>query len=132
MPRRSHLPCSLPLLALSLLAVAGPVRGEDTVPFGADASTRLIDVKDASSPSIPLLHEATDEQTWTMVWSDPGMTDGAALPTSAAGGVEQFVRANARPPQAPPVIAAPLPPALLSGLIGLGGVYFYKRRHRLG
>lgn len=31
----------------------------------------------------------------------------------------------------PPVIAAPLPPALLSGLIGLAGVYAYRRRHRL-
>ncbi len=93
--------------------------------------SHLVEVKDGrSSPTRLLLDDGPSEQNWTLVWSDLGVTDGNAS-SAAVGGAESFARLNAPAPHAPAVIAAPLPPALLPGLIGLAGVYAYKRRHRL-
>lgn len=124
--------CSLPLLALTLLAVAAPARGADGLASVGDVPSKLIDVKEQSEPTTLAFHDpTTNDPTWTFVWSDLGVTDNDAPYAGAARGIEPFFRANNRPPRAPQVIAAPLPPALLPGLIGLAGVYLYKRRNRL-
>lgn len=110
MSRRRGLLCSLPILVATVLAVTGPARGAETAPTDPAA--------------------LEDEQTWTFLWSDMGMTGDPPTRTSATGGITHFRRVNTPPPKAPSIIAAPLPPALLPGLIGLAGVYAYKRRAR--
>jgi hypothetical protein len=121
MSRCCQLLCPLPIVILTALAVGPAARGADM----------LIDVKDGDAQPIMLpLDNDPSEQRWTMVWTDLDVEEGDA-PQGDTGGIESFVRMNAREPKAPAVIAAPLPPALLPGLIGLAGVYVYKRRHRL-
>ena len=110
MSRLCGLPCWLPIFAVALLALVGTVRGAESAPSDA----------------------ATDEQTWTLVWSDLGVDDDAGAPNGGApGGTEPCARMSGQPQQTAPAIAAPLPPAVFSGLIGLVGVYVYKRRLRL-
>ncbi|HEV2295442.1 MAG TPA: hypothetical protein VGR35_16450 [Tepidisphaeraceae bacterium] len=140
MSRRCCWLCPLPLIALALLVVSGSVRGqsaapfrEDTAPFGADAASTLIDVRDEDRSSTISLHaDAAKRPTWTFVWSDLGVSNDASPTAGAAGGGEHFARIHAPPSKAPPIIAAPLPPALFSGLIGLAGVYVYKRLRMRG
>ncbi len=125
MLRRCRLLCSLALVVLTLLA-AGPVtRGEVSAP------DMLVEVKnpDAQIGTL-LLEDGPAEPEWTMVWTDFGAADGKAS-AFASGGVESVGRLNLSPPPAPAVIAAPLPPALLSGLMGLVGVYAYQRTRRI-
>lgn len=125
MPRRRRLLCSLPLVVLTLL-VAGPVtRGAVSDP------DMLVEVKNPG-PQIGtlLLDDAATQPEWTMVWTDFGAADGKASAFDS-GGVESVGRLDLSPPPAPAVIAAPLPPGLLSGLMGLAGVYAYKRTRRI-
>jgi hypothetical protein len=106
MSRRRGLPCSLSILAVALSALVGPAR-------------------DAGAYTQP------DDKSFAFEWSDVGVTDQDAPPGTPGGG-GQFNRTSAfqvQPP--PPAIAAPLPPALLSGLIGLATAYACKRRSRL-
>lgn len=126
------MPCLLPILIVSLLAVAGPVRGDELTLMNTDGPRKLVQVRDSSTGATLLFTSTIDDPTWTMDWSDLGVTDADGPPTvGATGGIDHFARSNTRPAKAPTIIAAPLPPALLSGLIGLAGVYAYKRRHRL-
>lgn len=125
MSRPRRLLCSLAVVALTLLVIGPAARAASIDP------SHLVEVKDAGSqPAMLLLDDGQSEQSWTLVWSDLGVTDGNAS-SAAVGAGESFARLNVPSPQAPAVIAAPLPPALLPGLIGLAGVYAYKRRHRL-
>ncbi len=124
MSRCARLLCSLSSALLTLMAVSAMARGAET-------ADKLIDVKDADAQPMTLsLDDGGSEQDWTLMWADLGVTDGDA-PLTGGAGVESFLRANDSSPPAPAVIAAPLPPALLTGLMGLAGVYAYKRRHRL-
>ena len=106
MSRRCGLPCSLSILTAALLALAGPAR-------------------EARAYTQP------DDKSFAFEWSDVGVTDQDA-PAGTPGGGGQSNRTSALfPQQPPPAIAAPLPPALLSGLIGLATAYACKRRSRL-
>ena len=106
MSRRCGLPCSLPIVAVALLAWVGPAR-------------------DARAYTQP------DDKSFAFEWSDVGVMDHDA-PTGTPGGGGQSNRTSAlQPQQPPPAIAAPLPPAVLSGLIGLATAYACKRRSRL-
>jgi hypothetical protein len=116
---RSISVCALTLLALCQAVSAGPV--------ALEAPEKLVDVKDAPGAAAPNLNDG--DQTWTMSWDDLGLDEDVS--TSSSAGSQSFARINVTEPKAPPIIAAPLPPAVLSGLIGLAGVYMYKRRNRL-
>ncbi len=59
-----------------------------------------------------------------LISDDAGLSAKVSVPTGSA-------RLTLTSPNTPPVIAAPLPPAVVSGLVGLVGVYVYKRRNRL-
>ena len=98
-------------------AHAGPV----TPPANSDAPGSLIEVKDNTTKSLDA--PAADDH---FAWDDPIAEDESAANTSISS-----ARVRAAEPKAPPIIAAPLPPAVLSGLIGLAGVYMYKRRNRI-
>ena len=131
MSRRCRLLCSLPIVALSLAAV-GPGRTATGAPVQPDAPSALVDVRQTSDGSPALLTaDATNQQSWTVLWDDLNVKQGDA-PVVSAGGSAIDPRASVTlPSQAPPIIAAPLPPAIISGVIGLVGVYAYKRRNRL-
>ena len=93
---------------------------------------KLVDVKDERTPTIALpLGDAQAEQQWSFAWNDLGHDDAAGAPHEGIAGYEALARVNGVDSKAPTVIAAPLPPALLPGLIGLAGVYAYQRRHKL-
>lgn len=125
MSARRRLLCSLPLVTLTLLAICPAARG------ASDAPNKLVDVNDQSlPPTTLLLGDEPGEQNWTLVWTDLGITEGDA-PPPGAGGTESMARTSGVSGQVPAVIAAPLPPALLPGLIGLATVYFCRRRLRL-
>ena len=105
-------------LALSARrADAGPV-----TPAEPQASGKLVDVKDGRTNLL------TGDDQFVASWEDldPSIDESAGAPMSTS-----FGRVKPIEPKAPPVIAAPLPPAVLSGLIGLAGVYVYKRRNRI-
>jgi hypothetical protein len=98
-------------------AHGGPV----TPPADSDAPGGLIEVKDDTTKSLDA-PPADDRFAW----------DEASADEESAGNTSiSSARVRAAEPKAPPIIAAPLPPAVLSGLIGLAGVYVYKRRNRL-
>lgn len=127
MSRPCRLPRSIPVCVLAMLAVcggraalAGPV-----APDGEDSTARngLIDIKIEQDDS---LHVDAD---FELAWNDLGIEDAGG--TVSSGPARSLPRVNVIEPKSPPVIAAPLPPAVLSGLIGLAGVYVYKRRNRL-
>jgi hypothetical protein len=135
MSGRRRLLCSLPIVAVVLavigcasMASASPVR-----PDAPDAPDALIDVKKPSDPSTALLTEeaTSDSQSWTILWDDLGVKDGDAPVVSGGGSATHGQASASLPSGAPPIIAAPLPPAIVSGIIGLVGVYAYKRRNRL-
>lgn len=98
-------------------ADAGPV-----TPAEPQAAGKLIDVKDGPSRLL-----AGDDH-FVASWDE---FDARIDETSNPPAVTSFSRVKPIEPKAPPVIAAPLPPAVLSGLIGLAGVYIYKRRNRI-
>ena len=130
MSRRHRLLCSLPLIALTFAAV-GPARVGSAAPVQPDAPSTLIDVKDANDRSAALLaSQATDKQAWTILWDDLAVKQGDAPVVSGGSSLAQSLEDTTLPSQAPAIIAAPLPPAIVSGLIGLVGVYAYKRRNR--
>jgi hypothetical protein len=109
---------------MTLAVCVRAAHAEPVIPAAdSDAPGSLIDVKDDSTKSL----EAPDgEGNDDFAWDDPRADDASAANTSIS-----LARLRAAEPKAPPIIAAPLPPALLSGLIGLAGVYVYKRRNRL-
>ena len=126
MSRLCGLPRSIPVCVLAMtLAVwaraahAGPV----APPANADSPGSLIEVKDKTTKSLDAPDSAADDH---FAWDDPSAEDESAGSTSISS-----ARVRAAEPKAPPIIAAPLPPAVLSGLIGLAGVYMYKRRNRI-
>jgi hypothetical protein len=131
MSRRRRLLCSLPLIAFAFAAINGaqPAVG---APVQPDAASTLIDVNEPAEQSAALL--ATDppkEPSWTILWDDLAMKDGDAPVVSGGGSsTNESPRSAPFASQAPPIIAAPLPPAIVSGVIGLVGVYMYKRRNR--
>ena|SRR5688572_15907682 len=133
MSRRRCLLCSLPIVALAF-AAAGPARNATAAPVQPDAPSTLVDVKQTgdSSSALPTA-DATNpqQQAWTVLWDDLNVKPGDA-PVVSAGASAIDPRASVTLPSgAPPIIAAPLPPAIISGVIGLVGVYAYKRRNRL-
>lgn len=97
-------------------ADAGPV-----TPAEPQASGKLVDVKDGQSKLL------TGDDRFAASWEDFD----ASIDETGTPIVTSFARVKPIEPKAPPVIAAPLPPAVLSGLIGLAGVYIYKRRNRI-
>ena len=124
--------CSLPLIALAFaMNGAQPAIG---APVQPDAESTLIDVTEpAHSTAALLASDATNEpQSWTILWDDLAVKDGDAPVVSGGGGgsTNEPLRTAPFASQAPPIIAAPLPPAIVSGVIGLVGVYMYKRRNR--
>ena len=127
-PRR--LLCSLPILTLALAAVAAPVRDADGA-MEPQTSDTLIDVKDANHPKLSLQLDddsvVADPQTWSASLDELSLSDEGGHNRPLAG----FTPLTLRAPEKPPIIAAPLPPAIISGAIGLAGVYAYKRRHQL-
>jgi hypothetical protein len=131
MSRRRRLLCSLPLIALAFAVINGaqPAVG---APVQPDAESTLIDVTEPADPSATLLAtDATNEPSWTILWDDLAVKDSDA-PVISGGGSSTNESPRTAPfaSQAPPIIAAPLPPAIVSGVIGLVGVYMYKRRNR--
>jgi hypothetical protein len=132
MSRRRRLLCSLPLIALAFAVINGaqPAVG---APVQPDAESTLIDVNESPEQSAALL--ATDSmnepQSWTILWDDLAVKEGDAPVVSGGGSsTNESPRTPPFASQAPPIIAAPLPPAIVSGVIGLVGVYMYKRRNR--
>ncbi len=93
-----------------------------------------MDVRDTEDSSPALLTEdatnKSNKQSWTILWDDVAVKNGDAPVVSGGSSVEQPLGDTLLASQAPPIIAAPLPPAIVSGLIGLVGVYAYKRRNR--
>ncbi len=126
MSRLCRLLCSLPALALSLLAFGERAHGGQVAP---DVEP-LVDVRHDGAVELPAdLVGAGDEQTWVMSWEDLGAASEGTI--SSAPHVGAMAGTADVDPAKPAVIAAPLPPAIVSGIIGLVGVYAYKRRHRL-
>ena len=133
MSRRCRLLCSLPILAVTLGAV-GLARIAGAAPVRPDAPLPLVDVKQANdpTPTALLTEEATgaEQQQWTILWDDLAVKDTDAPVVSGGTSATDPRTSVTRPYGAPPIIAAPLPPAIISGIIGLVGVYAYKRRNR--
>jgi hypothetical protein len=132
MTRRRCLLCSLPLLAIALLTAGQNAQAGQVAP---DAQP-MVDVKQDGNrtTTLPLdvVGAGADEHTFAMSWSDLGITtDSAAGSIASASAVDGFRHVSADAQEKPAVIAAPLPPAIVSGLVGLAGVYAYKRRHRI-
>ena len=131
MSRRRRLLCSLPHIALAFAVSTGaqPAVG---APVQPDAESTLIDVNEPVEQSAALLAtDATNEPSWTILWDDLAVNDGDAPVVSGGGSsTNEPLRTAPFASQAPPIIAAPLPPAIVSGVIGLVGVYMYKRRNR--
>jgi hypothetical protein len=127
MSRLCRLLCPLPGFAMLLLAVgqahAGPVAP------GAPAQEPLADVKNANDAT-SILHVGDDAHDWQVSFDDLLIPEDAG-PSANISVSTGSARINLASPTAPPVIAAPLPPAVVSGLVGLVGVYVYKRRNRL-
>jgi hypothetical protein len=124
MSRLCGLPRSIPVCVLAMMlalcaraAYAGPV----TPPASSDAPGSLIEVREDTTKLLDA--PPADDH---FAWDDPSADEKPAGNTSISS-----ARVQAAEPKAPPIIAAPLPPAVLSGLIGLAGVYMYKRRNRL-
>jgi hypothetical protein len=112
------------LATLALTVCARVAHAEPVMPAAdSDVPGSLVEVKDDATKSLDPAGGAADDQ---FAWDDPRADEGSAANTSISA-----ARIRAAEPKAPPIIAAPLPPALLSGLIGLVGVYVYKRRNRL-
>ena len=133
MSRPRRLLCSLPLVAL-LFAAVGPARIATAAPVQPDAPSTLVDVMQAGDRSAALLTaDATNpkQQSWTVLWDDLSVKAGDAPVVSGAASAIDPRASITLPAHAPPIIAAPLPPAIVSGVIGLVGVYAYKRRNRL-
>ena len=115
---------SLCLLTLSLVGWTTTSRADATGPG------KMVEVKEDGAPTIVLpLDDVRDERQVSFAWDDSSAEAGA--PPDGAAGYVMPTRATGAEAKAPTVIAAPLPPALLPGLIGLAGVYAYKRRHGL-
>ena len=131
MSRRRRLLCSLPLIALAFAAMNG-AQSAVGAPVQPDAASTLIDATEPGVQSAALLAtDATNEQPWTILWDDLAVKDGdAPVVSGGTGSTSEPLRTAPFASQAPPVIAAPLPPAIVSGVIGLVGVYMYKRRNR--
>ena len=130
MSRRHRLLCSLPLIALTFAAV-GPARMANAAPVQPDAPSTLIQVSDVENPSTALaIPQDADKHAWTILLDDLAVKPGDAPVVSGGGSNLQSVGDTTLPSQAPTIIAAPLPPAIVSGIIGLVGVYAYKRRNR--
>jgi hypothetical protein len=109
---------------LTLAVWACAAHAEPVVPAAdADVPGSLIEVKDDTTKSLEAPEGAAEDH---FAWDDPRADEESAAHTSISA-----ARLRAAEPKAPPIIAAPLPPAVLSGLIGLAGVYLYKRRNRL-
>jgi len=130
MSRRRRLLCSLPLIALAFAAMNG-AQLAIAAPVQPDAPSTLIDVTEPAEQSVALLAtDAANEPSWTILWDDLAMKDGDAPVVSGGSSTNEPLRSAPFASQAPPIIAAPLPPAIVSGVIGLVGVYMYKRRNR--
>ena len=131
MSRRRRLLCSLPLIALAFAAMNGAQQAV-AAPVQPDAASTLINVTEPAEQSAALLAtDATNEPSWTILWDDLAVKDGdAPVVSGGTGSTNEPPRTAPFASQAPPIIAAPLPPAIVSGLIGLVGVYMYKRRNR--
>jgi len=132
MSRRRRLLCSLPLIALAF-AVSNGAQPAFGAPVQPDAESTLIDVMEPAEQSAALLAtDATNEPSWTILWDDLAVKEDDAPVVSGGGGSSTNESPRTAPfaSQAPPIIAAPLPPAIVSGVIGLVGVYMYKRRNR--
>ena len=132
MSRRRRLLCSLPLIALAFAVINGAQSAAVGAPVQPDAASTLIDVTESAEQSAALLaSDPTNESSWTILWDDLAVRDGdAPVVSGGASGIDNTPRTAPFASQAPPVIAAPLPPAIVSGVIGLVGVYMYKRRNR--
>ena len=132
MSRRRRLLCPLPLIALAFAVIndAQPAVG---APVQPDAASTVIVVTEPAEQSAALLapDAANEAQSWTILWDDLALKHGDAPVVSGGGNsTNDALRTTPFASQAPPIIAAPLPPAIVSGVIGLVGVYMYKRRNR--
>jgi hypothetical protein len=133
MSRRRRLLCSLSILAVTLGA-AGLARRADGAPVRPDAPLPMVDTNQTTDPAgTSLLTDegtAAEQQPWTILWDDLALKDTDAPVVSSGAAATAPGTSVTRPYGAPPIIAAPLPPAIISGVIGLVGVYAYKRRNR--
>ncbi len=122
--------CSLPLIAATLVASATARDAVAATEPVASSDNSLIEVKDAGH-TLPALELADDgsQQAWSVSLDELDFGQSAAAAGFATSG--SFANIQLREPEAPPIIAAPLPPAFVSGLIGLAGVYAYRRRQRI-
>ena len=112
------------MLALCEFAHAGPV-----APTEPEQLVAQHDPNDGAGAVLAseILVGDDDAHEWTMSWSDLGIAaDGAPGATNPPA----VVLPRSLDAEKPPVIAAPLPPAVISGMIGLAAVYAYKRRNR--
>ena len=127
MPRLCRLLCPLIGIAISLLAVGQAHAG----PVAPDASTQHEQLKTKTTgDAADILHIGDDAHDWQGSFDDLLIPDDDG-PNAKVNVSSGSARVNMAPFTTPPVIAAPLPPAVLSGLVGLVGVYVYKRRNRL-
>ncbi|MGB7157334.1 MAG: hypothetical protein WBD40_04660 [Tepidisphaeraceae bacterium] len=121
MPARRSLPCSLPVFVAMLWAVCPALGGPTSV-------TPIVGEL-ASDGAVTFTIQHVEAQASGMTtWHEPDVSTSSV--TAVSGGMTMLA-APQRGNTEPPIIAAPLPPALLSGLIGLATVYAYRRRHRL-
>src|SRR5688500_6372963 len=131
MSRRRRLLCSLPLIALAF-AVSNGAQPAFGAPVQPDAESTLIDVMEPAEQSAALLAtDATNEPSWTILWDDLAVKEGdAPVVSGGTASTNEPLRTAPFASHSLPIIAAPLPPAIVSGVIGLVGVYMYKRRNR--
>ena len=122
--------CSLPVLAFALGAsatsqAAGPALESETI------SSTLVQVREPGETSPALQFEdGTLDQDGSVSWEDLSISE-SHFPATGVSAAGRFANMELRPSEAPPIIAAPLPPAFVSGLVGLAGVYAYRRRQRV-